>query len=78
MAETLPYMNSTGLVTKILNKIKEAKAPDRFSTDFQSTVLGYGSGSARPFISFAKRLGLINTDGSPSALYHRFRGSAEE
>lgn len=78
MAETLPYMNSTGLVSKILDKIKEAKAPDRFSQDFLGTVLGYSSGSARPFISLAKRLTLINSDGTPSLLYHRFRGSEDE
>ena len=78
MAETLPYMNSTGLVPKILDKIKEAKTPERFSVDFLGTVLGYGSGSARPFISLAKRIGLINSDGSPSPLYHRFRGSEDE
>lgn len=78
MAETLPYMNSTGLVSKILDKIKEAKAPDRFSQDFLGTVLGYSSGSAKPFISLAKRLTLINSDGTPSPLYHRFRGSEDE
>lgn len=78
MAETLPYMNSTGLVSKILDKIKEAKTPERFSQDFLGTVLGYSSGSAKPFISLAKRIGLINSDGTPSPLYHRFRGSEDE
>lgn len=78
MAETLPYMNSTGLVSKILDKIREAKTPDRFSQDFLGTVLGFSSGSAKPFIPLAKRLTLINSDGSPSALYHRFRGSVDE
>ena len=78
MAETLPYMNSSGLVPKILDKIKEAKTPDRFSQDFLGTVLGFASGSARPFIPFAKRLTLINSDGTPSSLYRRFRGSEDE
>jgi len=78
MAETLPYMNSTGLISKILDAIKVAETPDRFSVDYLSTVLGYGSGSARPFISLAKRLGLINSDGTPSALYRRFRGTEQE
>lgn len=78
MAESLPYMNSTGLVSKILEAIKVAKTPDRFSTDYLSTVLGYGSGSARPFIPLAKRIGFLNSDGTPTALYHRFRGSDTE
>lgn len=78
MAETLPYMNSTGLVSKILDAIKAAKTPERFSLDYMDTVLGYGSGSARPFIPLAKRMGLLNSDGTPTDLYRRFRGSEEE
>lgn len=78
MAETLPYMNSTGLVTKILDAIKDAKTPDRFSQDYLGTVLGFSSGSARPFIPLAKRLGLLNSDGTPTELYRRFRGSDED
>ncbi len=78
MAETLPYMNSTGLIPKILDKIKDAKTPDRFSQDFLGSVLGFTGGSARPFIPLAKRLGLINSDGTPSPLYSKFRGSEDE
>lgn len=78
MAETLPYMNSTGLVSKILDAMKDAKTPDRFSQDYLGTVLGFGSGSARPFIPLAKRLGLLNSDGTPTELYRRFRGSEED
>lgn len=77
MSETLPYMNSTGLVSKILDKIKEAKTPDRFSQDFLGTVLGFSSGSARPFIPLAKRMNLIGTDGTPTELYRRFRSNDE-
>lgn len=78
MAETLPYMMSTGTIPKILAKIKEAATPDRFSQDFLSTVLGFASGNAKPFIPLAKRLGLLNSDGSPTDLYRRYRGSEEE
>ena len=78
MAESTPYMNSTGLIPKILDKIKEARTPDRVSQDFLGTVPGFSGGSARPFIPLAKRLGLINSDGTPSALDNRFRGSDEE
>jgi len=78
MAETLPYMHSSGLVSKILDKIKEAKTPDRFSQDFLGTVLGFSSGSAKPFIPLAKRIGLISSDGTPTALYRRFRSSEAE
>lgn len=78
VAETLPYMQSTGTIGKILDKIKDAKTPDRFSQDFLSTVLGFPGGGPKPFIPLAKRLGLLNSDGTPTDLYRRFRGSEEE
>lgn len=66
-------MNSTGLIGKIFEKIQQAKVPPRYTQDFQATVLGYGSGSAKPFIPFLKRLGFIQSDGTPTELYSRFR-----
>jgi Family of unknown function (DUF5343) len=77
MADYPPYMNAYGNVTKIMNKIKEAKTPDRFSQDFLGTVLGFSGGSATPFIPLAKRIGLVNADGTPSDLYGRFRNPAQ-
>ena len=68
-----PYINSTGLIPKIFGKIQDAKVPERYTQDFQSTVLGYGSGSARPFIPFLKRMGFIESDGRPTDLYRQFR-----
>lgn len=70
-----PFMNSTGLITKILTKIQEAQEPERYTQDFQGTVLGYGSGSARPFIPFLKRLGFLEADGRPTEVYRRFRNA---
>lgn len=70
-----PFINSTGLIGKIFEKIQQAKVPPRYTTDFQATVLGFGSGSARPFIPFLKRLGFIQSDGTPTDLYTRFRNS---
>jgi hypothetical protein len=75
MSETLPFMNSTGLVGKILNKIIEAQTPLKYTQDFQANKLGYGSGSAKPFIPLLKRIGLIGPDGTPTDLYKRFRNS---
>jgi hypothetical protein len=70
-----PFINSTGLIGKIFEKIQQAQVPPRYTQDFQSTVLGYGSGSARPFIPFLKRLGFIQSDGTPTELYTRFRNA---
>lgn len=76
MAEKLPFMNSTGLISKLFTKIIEAQTPQRFSQDFQSAKLGYGSGSAKPFIPLLKRLGFVAADGSPTELYKRFRNTS--
>jgi len=73
MAEYPPFMNAYGLITKILNKIKEAKTPGRFTVDFLGTNLGFTSGSAKAFMPFAKRLGLLSSDGTPTELYANFR-----
>lgn len=73
MSDYPPFMNSYGLTTKILQKIKDAKTPDRFTQDYLANTLGFSSGSAKPFIPFAKRLGLLSSDGAPTELYHQFR-----
>ena len=70
-----PFINSTGLIGKIFEKIQQAKMPDRYTQDFQETVLGYGSGSARAFIPFLKRIGFLENDGRPTDLYRRFRNA---
>ncbi|MEL7518179.1 MAG: DUF5343 domain-containing protein [Pseudomonadota bacterium] len=70
-----PFINSTGLISKIFAKIQEAQEPERYTQDFQGTVLGYGSGSAKPFIPFLKRLGFLENDGRPTDVYRIFRNS---
>ena len=77
MADYPPFMNAYGNITKILKKIKEAKAPDRFTQDFLSTNLGFAGGSSMPFIPFAKRIGFLSSDGVPTELYRRFRNDHE-
>jgi hypothetical protein len=73
MAENLPYMNAYGSISKVLNKIIEAKRPDRFTQDYLETVLALPSSSLRPVISLLKRIGFLNTDGGPTELYSKFK-----
>ncbi|MBL4717859.1 MAG: DUF5343 domain-containing protein [Erythrobacter sp.] len=74
MEKLPPFINSTGLVTKIFDKIQEAKEPDdRYTQNFQAAVLGYGSGNAKAFIPFLKRMGFLESDGRPTQLYRQFR-----
>ena len=76
-AEYPPFMNGYGTATKILNKIKEAQTPDRFTQDFLSTKLGFPGGTARPFIALAKRIGFLESDGRPTDLYKGFRNASQ-
>jgi Family of unknown function (DUF5343) len=69
----IPYMSVPGSITKILDKIKEAGTPDNFNADFLSTKLGFKGGNYRTFISWAKKTGLLNGDGTPTNLYKTFR-----
>ena len=75
MPVTVPVMASTGLIPKILDQIIKAKTPVRYTAEFQSDVLGYGSASARPFIGVLKKLGFISSDGAPTSLYRQFRSN---
>lgn len=77
MAEVkLPYVNAYGNITKALDGIKRASTPDRFTQDFLGTKLGLKGGSARPLIPFLKRTGFLQSDGTPTDLYRRFRNEA--
>lgn len=73
MASSLPYVNLPGILTKILEKAKEAKTPDRFTIDFLQTKLGFKGGNYKQFIPFAKKIGLLNADGTPTDLYKQYR-----
>lgn len=73
MAADIPYMAAAGSIIRILEKIKEAATPESFSGDFLSTKLGFKGGNYLTFISWAKKCGLLNGDGSPTQLYKQFR-----
>lgn len=73
MADNPPYMLAYGVLEKILNKARSAATPSKFTQDYLKTKLGFTSGSAMAFIPYAKRLALLNQDGTPSDLYTRFR-----
>lgn len=76
MAAKLPYMTTPGVVTKILNKIIEARTPERFTIDFLETKLGFSGGSSRPIIPLLKRIGFLADDGTPTTLYRDFRSES--
>jgi hypothetical protein len=71
-------LNAYGLITQIFERIAEAQTPSRFTQDFLSTVLGFKSSSARAFIPLLKKLGFIQSDGTPTDLYKKLRSSSEK
>lgn len=76
-SEKPPYLNAYGNIEKALKKLKAAQTPARFTQDFLGTKLGLTGGGARPLIPFFKRLGLLGSDGVPTARYKRFRNPGQ-
>ena len=77
MAHNLPYVTVAGTLAKVLDKIKTAAVPERFTQDFLATKLGFKGGTPKTIIPFLKKIGLLASDGSPTDLYKRFRNPAQ-
>jgi hypothetical protein len=73
----LPYVPSYGQIKTVLGKIKQASTPDRFTQDYLATTLDMKGGGPKPLIPFLKRIGFLASDGTPTDLYKKFRGSPE-
>ena len=68
-----PYMPNPGTLGKVLDKIKEAATPQRFTPDFVADTLGFKGSYALAVIPFLKKIGFLGTDGTPTEIYKRFR-----
>ena len=73
MVENLPYSTSVGTLEKMLEKIRAASVPDRFTQDFVSTKLAMKGGTPMGVIPFIKKMGFVGSDGTPTELYREFR-----
>ncbi|HEX9389886.1 MAG TPA: DUF5343 domain-containing protein [Usitatibacteraceae bacterium] len=71
-ADYPPFLNSYGVVPHILAKILTVPVPERFSHEFLSHTLGFRRDADRPFVPLARRMGFLDADGRPTALYRRF------
>lgn len=76
MAHNLPYMLRISTLSKVLEKIKTAGVPERFTQDFLGTKLGFKGGTSQAVIPLLKKIGFLGSDGSPTELYKRFRNPA--
>lgn len=69
----LPYTNTPGVLSRILEKLPITEKPSVVNADFLSTVLEIPPGSAKPIIPLLKATGLLNQSGSPSEIYSQFQ-----
>jgi uncharacterized protein DUF5343 len=77
MPHNLPYVTIGGTLTRVLEKIKTAAVPERFTQDFLATKLGFKGGTPKTLIPFLKKIGFLGSDGAPTDLYKRFRNPAQ-
>lgn len=78
MPDNPPYMTAYGQIPKVLDKIKAAQTPEKFTYDFLNTQLNVKASGARPFIPFAKKIGLLSQDGTPTEIYNKFRSTNQK
>jgi hypothetical protein len=68
-AEYPPFMFGYGVIAAVIAKVQDRDPPDLFSHDYLRYTLGFSRESDRAFIALAKRIGLLTSDGKPTALY---------
>lgn len=69
----LPYITAPGNIEKALNGIKSAETPERVTQDYVKTILKIKGGSGNQVASYLKKIGFVNSDGTPAPIYSRFR-----
>ncbi len=76
MTTDLPYMPSIGNVAAILEKVRGAGTPPKFTGEFVKTTLGFTASQDRSFPRMLKQLRFISNDGVPLARYNEFKASS--
>jgi len=76
MPTTLPYVFSTSALKKVLDKIRAAAVPEKFTQNFLADTLGMKGGNNALLIPYLKKIGFLNGDGSPTEIYKRFRNES--
>lgn len=74
MPADIPYMMSITNVPAILEKIRTAGTPPKFTHEFLKSTLGFGSSNDRAVIKVLRQLGFLSSDGTPTQRYNDYRG----
>lgn len=69
----LPYTASPGSVKSVMDAIVKAERPDKLSNTYMETVFGLSGGGARSVPPILKKMGFLQSDGSPTDLYSKFK-----
>ena len=75
MAADLPYMTAVGNVQAILDKMRSAGTPPKFTIEFLKSSLGFTASQDRSFPRILKQLRFLNADGTPLPRYNEFKSS---
>lgn len=69
---TSRYLTSLANLPKIMAKIVEGTAPEKFNREHLAGI-GFGGSNDRAVIPLLKDLGFLSPDGTPTARYHAYR-----
>ena len=72
----LPYMLSVKNLGSILDRIREAGTPPKFTGEFLKSNLGFSSSTDRGVIPVLRALGFISPNGIPTGRYNEFRDAS--
>lgn len=72
MPTEFPYMSTSGNIGAILDKLKTAGTPPKFTNQFLQS-LGFTSSNDRGMIKVLKHLGFLDNDGIPTERYQQYR-----
>lgn len=73
MARDVPYLPSVKNLPQILDKLKIAQTPPKFTYEFLKSNLGFSSSNDRAVIQVLKALGFLSGDSRPTQRYNEFR-----
>ncbi len=70
------YLTSTKNLDKVLDAIRRAEVPSKFTYDFLKQ-LGFSSSADRPIIPLFKAMGFLDQGSNPTDRYRRYKNAAE-
>ncbi|NUU16114.1 DUF5343 domain-containing protein [Cellulomonas humilata] len=76
MPEDLPYLPAVGNIPAILDKIRTAGTPPKFTLEFLSKTLGFTASQDRGMPKIFKKLGFLTADGTPTQRYNDFKSTS--